>query len=410
MSSHRCLFCNAELTHLFADLGTCPPSNAFFSAEQCEQPEIFLPLQAWVCQACLLVQVPRYKAPEEIFTPDYPYHSSNSHTWVDHAKELVQTCAKRFSLGQQSFIIEVASNDGYLLQHAVTLGIPCLGIEPSTGTASVAQAKGIPTLTDFFTESLAAKLAEQDRQADLICGLNVFAHVPDINDFTAGLARLLKPEGVVVLEFPHLLRLVEGVQFDTIYHEHYFYFSLSCAQKILEAHGLRLFDVEEMPTHGGSLRVYACHAGAKHQVTERIGSLLAQEKAAGIGTLEYYLAFQEKIVNIKLDLLQFLLDARRSGKKICGYGAAAKGNTLLNYFGIRKDILPFVADISPHKQGKFLPGSRIPVSSVDELREYKPDYVLILAWNLKEEICQQLEYVKDWGGKFVTAIPRLEIW
>ena len=410
MAKHHCLFCKAELAHIFADLGACPPSNAFLSAEQCEQPEVFYPLQAWVCSSCLLVQVPRYKFPEEIFTSNYPYHSSYSHTWVEHAGEYVRAAAQRFCLGENSLIIEIGSNDGYLLQHAVALGIPCLGIDPSAGASAVAQAKGMDTITDFFTARLALQLLERDKRADLICALNVFAHVPDINDLAAGMAMLLKPEGVITLEFPHLMRLVENVQFDTIYHEHYFYYSLHCAKKIAEAHGLRLFDVEELPTHGGSLRVYACLAGARHRDTGKIGQLLAREDAIGMNTLEYYLSFQEKITNIRMNLLRFLFDVREAGQKICGYGAAAKGNTLFNYFGIRKDLLPFVADISPHKQGKFLPGSHIPVTDVQELRKYKPDYVLILAWNLKEEVSQQLEYIREWGGKFVTAIPRLCVW
>ena len=409
MTGHRCLFCKAELTRSFADLGVCPPSNAFLSEEQCEQPEIFLPLHARVCPACLLVQVPRYKLPEEIFTRDYPYHSSYSSTWVEHAGEYVQTAARRFRLGRQSFLIEIGSNDGYLLQHAVALGIPCLGIEPSAGAAAVAQTKGVDAITDFFTARLAAALVEQGKRADMICGVNVFAHVPDINDFVSGMAMLLKPEGVIVLEFPHLLNLVNGVQFDTIYHEHYFYFTLHCVKKIVEAHGLRLFDVEELSTHGGSLRVYACLNEAAHESTGMVEAVAAREESAGMHALDFYLHFQEKIDAVRFGLMRFLMQAKEEGKKLAAYGAAAKGNTLLNYCGIRKDLLPYVADASPLKQGTFLPGSRIPVVAEQNIRDMKPDCVLILPWNLKEEISKQLEYIRGWGGKFATAIPRLDI-
>ena len=407
---HRCLFCDAPLTHIFADLGTCPPSNAFLTEEQCAEPEVFHPLQAWVCSECLLVQGPHYKRPEDIFNHDYAYHSSYSTSWVEHARRYIEDMKARFSLTTDSFILEVGSNDGYLLQHAMKLRIPCLGVDPSTGAASVAQAKGIPTITTFFTQELAERLLKNNVHADLICGINVFAHVPDINDFVAGMALLLKPEGVITMEIAHLKSLVENRQFDTIYHEHYFYHTLSCLKKIVEAHGLRLFDVEELPTHGGSLRIYACHKSSKHLCSGKVDDLLHRENMAGMNTLEYYLGFQEKIDSLRLEVMRFLMDAKEQGKLVAGYGAAAKGNTLINYFGIRKDLLPFVVDASPIKQGKFLPGSRIPVVAEAKIKEVEPDYVLIFPWNLKDEIGGQLSYIRDWGGKFATTIPTLNIW
>lgn len=410
MTKHICLFCGAELTHIFADLGTCPPSNAFLSADQCDGPEVFYPLQAWVCSECLLVQGPHFKRPQDIFTHDYAYYSSYSRSWVSHARQYVQSVAERFHLGKDSLIVEVGSNDGYLLQHAVDLGIPCLGIDPSAGAASVAQTKGIPTITDFFTTKLAATLLERGKQADILCGINVFAHVPDINDFVAAMHLLLKPNGVMTMEFPHLLRLVEDVQFDTIYHEHYFYYTLRCVKQIVEKHGMRLFDVEDLPTHGGSLRIYACPSGATHEATGKIEQVLATEQTAGMNDLSFYLNFQEKIDHIRFDLMRFLMQAKEEKRRVVGYGAAAKGNTLINYFGIRSDLLPFVVDASPHKQGTFLPGSRIPVVEEQRLKDEKPDYVFILPWNLKEEISEQLDYIREWGGKFVTAIPKLNIW
>jgi len=410
MHKHRCLFCNAELTHIFADLGTCPPSNSFLNAEQCEQPELFHPLQAWICSECLLVQGPHFKRPQDIFTHDYAYFSSYSRSWVEHAKQYVHAMAKRFKLGKKSLVVEVGSNDGYLLQHAVALGIPCLGIDPSAGTAAVAQTKGIPTITDFFTARLAEKLLERGTRADLLCGINVFAHVPDINDFVAGMALLLKPEGVMTMEFPHLFRLVEDVQFDTIYHEHYFYYTLQCVRNIVEKHGMRLFDVEELPTHGGSLRIYACPKKAAHVSADTVEAVLAREEAAGMYALDFYLHFQKKINAVRFGFMRFLMQTTEEGKMVVGYGAAAKGNTLINYFGIRKDLLPYVVDASPHKQGLFLPGSRIPVVAEQKIRDTKPDFVLILPWNLKEEISEQLSYIREWGGKFVTAIPELTVW
>lgn len=407
---HKCLFCGGELKHIFADLGTCPPSNAFLQAEDLDKPELFHPLQAWVCAECLLVQGPHFKRPQDIFNHDYAYYSSYSRSWVAHAKRYVENVAKRFNLGPDSLIIEVGSNDGYLLQHAVAMGIPCLGIDPSSGAASVAQTKGIPTITDFLTTSLAAELVKNGKKADLVCGINVFAHVPSINDFVAALQMLLKPDGVMTMEFPHLLNLVKYSQFDTIYHEHYFYYTLHVVKKILEAHGMCLFDVEELQTHGGSLRVYACNSSSPLATSPKVAELLARENDEGMNRLDFYLGFQKKIDKIRYDLMTFLLNIHKDGKSIAAYGAAAKGNTLLNYCGVRSDLIPFVADASKWKQGMYLPGSRIPVVNEDRIREKKPDYVFILPWNLQEEIGEQLSYIRQWGGKFVTAIPELRVW
>lgn len=409
-STHKCLFCNAQLEYVFADLGTCPPSNAFLRPEQLDEPELFHPLQAWVCSNCLLVQGPHFKRPQEIFTHDYAYYSSYSRSWVAHAKEYVNSVSQRFNLDKNSLIIEVGSNDGYLLQHALKLGIPCMGIDPCAGAAAVAQIKGIPTVTNFFNTKLAKTLVEQGKKADLLCGINVFAHVPDINDFVSAVQMLLKPDGIMTMEFPHLLHLVDQTQFDTIYHEHYFYYTLGVAKKILDAHGLRIFDVEELPTHGGSIRVYACNKNANHAMQPSVQKLLDKEISSGMDKLEFYFGFQKKIEKIRYDLLNFLLTLQNTGKSIAGYGAAAKGNTLLNYFGIRSDMLPFVVDASPHKQGLYLPGSRIPVVKESKIYETKPDYIFILPWNLKDEISEQLSYIRSWDGKFVTAIPKISIW
>lgn len=409
-ATETCLFCGSSLTEVFADLGTSPPSNAFLTKEQCALPEQYYPLRAYVCTTCMLVQGPHYKRPQDIFNHDYAYYSSYSRSWVEHARQYVVMMAERFGLGPKSRIIEVGSNDGYLLQHAVQLGIPVLGVDPSSGAASVAQTKGIPTITDFFTSTLAANLARAGRHADLICGINVFAHIPNINDFVSGLAILLKPDGVVTMEFPYLKRLVEDVQFDTIYHEHYFYYTVTSVSQILRTHGLRIFDVEELPTHGGSLRIFACRAGGSHESTGNEMRYLALERDTGMHTLPYYADFQKKIDMTAFALMQFLIEAARQGKSVGAYGAAAKGNTLLNYAGVKSNLVSYVADASPVKQGKYLPGSRIPVVTEDRIRAEKPDYVLVLPWNLKDEISQQLAYIREWGGQFVTAIPSLSVW
>lgn len=410
MSDHKCLFCGTSLEHVFADLGTCPPSNAFLRPEQLNEPELFHPLQAWVCQNCLLVQGPHYKRPQEIFTHDYAYYSSYSRSWVAHAKNYVDKVCERFHLDEQSLIVEVGSNDGYLLQHVAKRNIPCIGIDPCAGAASVAQIKGIPTITDFFNTNLAKELLKQGKKADILCGINVFAHVPNINDFVTAIQMLLKPEGVMTMEFPHLLHLVREVQFDTIYHEHYFYYTLHVVKNILQKHSLRVFDVEELQTHGGSLRVYACNKNASYIIQPNVEKILAKEISSGMNKLEFYFDFQKKIEDLKYKLLDFFLELHRNGKTIAGYGAAAKGNTLLNYFGIRSDMLPYVVDASPHKQGMYMPGSRIPVVEEVKIKITKPDYIFILPWNLKEEISEQLSYIREWGGKFVTAIPQLSVW
>lgn len=413
LSVHRCGFCGEPLKTVFVDLGTAPPSNSFLDSVQCAQEEKFYPLLIYVCDHCLLVQSPFYKKPEEIFNQNYIYHSSWSQTWVEHAAEYVNSVARRFDLGKNSLIVEIGSNDGYLLQHAQKLGIPCLGIDPSSGAAATAQIKGINTITSFFNSSLARMLVENGKRADLVCGINVFAHVPEINDFIEGIRILLKPGGIMTMEFPHLLRLMREIQFDTIYHEHYYYYSLLAAQKMLAAHDLAIFDVEYLPTHGGSLRIYAkkmneTPRGGVNQ-TPMVNDILASERAAELDKITGYTGFQKQISRIRHDVMRFLLDAAQNGKVVMGYGAAAKGNTLLNYFGIRRDLLPFVADASPQKQGKFLPGSRIPVLHPEKIREIKPDYLFVLAWNLIDEISAQHAYIRDWNGKFVTAIPELRI-
>ncbi len=396
--------------HVFADLGTCPPSNAFLRQEQLSEAEIFYPLKVFVCSNCLLVQVPEFKSAQEIFTPDYVYFSSFSASWVEHAKQYVHDIVNSFALNEQSLMLEIGSNDGYLLQHAVSLNIPCLGIDPSVQASELAKKRGVKTLNAFFTYDLAKKLRAEGMQADLVCGINVFAHIPDINNLIAGIEHILAPHGVITMEIPHVLRLIEGYQFDTIYHEHYFYHSVLCLQNILKKHGLRIFDVQELATHGGSMRVFACKEDAKHQCTKVVYDLMEKEIAFGLQDLDFYASFQASIDNIRFELMRFLMQAKQDAKLVVGYGAAAKGNTLLNYFGIRQDLLAFVVDASPYKQGLFLPGSRIPVLSEQSIHEQKPDYVLILPWNLKEEISAQLEYARAWGAKFVTAVPKLDIW
>lgn len=410
MNNHHCLFCNSPLHHIFVNLGTCPPSNAFLTLEQCDEPEVFHPLRVYVCDECLLVQCPFFKRPQDIFNHDYVYHSSWSSSWVNHAKDYVDHICKRLGLDEESFVIEVGSNDGYLLQHMIARGVPCLGIDPSTGAASIAQTRGIPTITDFFDTTLARRLANSGKHVDLVCGINVFAHVPNINDFIEGMCILLKPNGVITMEFPHLMRLVQDVQFDTIYHEHYFYYSLKIVEKMLEAHALRLFDVEQLPTHGGSLRVYACRKEANYKKTSQVNKILQLEEDRGMNTLFFYEHFQEKVLDIRHKVMHFLLKIADTHKKIIGYGAAAKGNTMINYFGIREDLLPLIVDSSPVKQGKFLPGSRIPVHAPAEIKKLKPDYLFIFPWNLRDEISMQHAYIREWGGKFVTAIPTLKIW
>jgi SAM-dependent methyltransferase len=410
----KCSHCEAPLEHQFIDLGHQPPSNAYLSAGsgpgQASGPEVHVPLKVLVCESCWLVQLPSQHRAEELFTADYAYFSSVSSTWVEHARRYVTDMASRFSLNAGSFVVEIASNDGYLLQSVKALGIPCLGIEPTASTAAAARAKGIESLELFFGVETARKLATERRPADLIAANNVLAHVPDINDFVGGFHELLAPEGVATFEFPHLLQLVSGCQFDTIYHEHYSYLSLHAVRRIFEQQGLRVFDVELVPTHGGSLRVFACRATARTRaVTPRVSTVLEQEQAAGLLTRAYYAGFQSRAETVKLDLLSFLIEQKRRGRTVAGYGAAAKGNTLLNFAGVRSDLLPFVCDAAPSKQGRWLPGSHIPILAPQALKDRRPDFVLILPWNLKAEVMTAHRYIADWGGKFVTAVPALEI-
>jgi SAM-dependent methyltransferase len=406
----KCRHCDAPLEHVFIDLGHQPPSNAYLSAEQIDGPELHVPLKTFVCDRCWLVQLPAHHRAEELFTSDYAYFSSVSSTWVEHARRYVASMVDRLGLDANSFVVEVASNDGYLLQFLKAREIPCLGVEPTASPAKAARARGVETLEAFFGVELGRGLARERRPADLIAANNVLAHVPDINDFVAGLRELLAPEGVATLEFPHLMRLIHGGQFDTIYHEHYSYLSLHATHRIFESQGLRIFDVEELPTHGGSLRVFAARREARARpVTPRVEELLARERAAGMLGLAYYANLQQRAERVKLDLLSFLIEQKRAGRTVAGYGAAGKGNTLLNFAGVRADLLAFVCDAAPSKQGRYLPGSHIPILAPSVLKERRPDFVLILPWNLKAEIMSQHGYVADWGGRFVTAVPELWI-
>jgi hypothetical protein len=407
--SLACRFCGAPLSEVFVDLGASPLANSYLEPEDLGKAEAFYPLRAYVCGECLLVQLPEEERPEAIFS-DYAYFSSYSDSWLRHAKTYAEAMIERFGLGAGHQVIEIASNDGYLLRWFKEKGIPVLGVEPAGNVAAAAEAAGIPTVVRFFGEATARELVAEGKRADLLVGNNVLAHVPGLNDFVAGLKILLAPAGVLTMEFPHLLRLMAEDQFDTIYHEHYSYFSFATVRKIFAAHGLTLFDVEELPTHGGSLRIYACHdEDAAKPVGEKVADLLAREEAAGLGKLETYRSFGERVQRVKWGLLRFLIDTKEEGKSIAGYGAPAKGNTLLNYCGIRTDFLDYTVDRSPHKQGRYLPGVRIPIHGPDRLRQTRPDYVLILPWNLKEEIVEQMGDVRSWGGRFVVAIPEVEI-
>jgi len=406
----RCRFCGNPLTHEFIDLASAPPSNSFLTKEQLNMPETFYPLRLMVCEKCWLVQIDEYKKSGEIFNKDYPYFSSYSKTWLEHAKGYVEMITKKLGLNANSLVMEIASNDGYLLQYFMEKHIPCLGIEPSASTARAARKRGIETLEEFFGVELAEKLSNEGNKPDLIVGNNVLAHVPNINDFVKGLKIILKPGGVITMEFPHLMCLVEGNQFDTIYHEHFSYFSLHTVNRIFSSHGLVLFDVEELSTHGGSLRIFARHKeNASRVIMPSVTALLEKEAAKGMLRLDYYLDFQNKADKVKYALLSFLVNQKKAGKRVAAYGAAAKGNTLLNYCGVKKDLIDFVVDASPHKQGKFLPGSHIPVVAEEKIKSTKPDYVLILPWNIKDEIMEQLSYIHKWDGRFVTAVPELRI-
>jgi SAM-dependent methyltransferase len=407
----KCRHCSADLTTSFIDLGSAPPSNAYLTEQDLRAPEKWFPLRVLVCTECWLVQTEDYAEADELFDADYAYFSSFSTTWLAHAERYVAEMTDRFGLNAASDVVEVAANDGYLLQYVKDRGIPCLGVEPTAGTAAAARGKGIAIIEDFFGVRLAGELAADGSQADLTVANNVLAHVPDINDFVAGFAVLLKPEGVATFEFPHLLRLVAENQFDTIYHEHFSYLSLHAVKRIFEHNGLTVFEIEELPTHGGSLRIYAKHAANEMlAVTQNVQAVLAKERGAGLFTQEVYQEFAERVKKVKRDLLSFLIEAKNRGKSIAAYGAPAKGNMLLNYCGIRTDFLDYTVDRSPHKQGKYLPGSKIPIFSPDKVAQTRPDYLLILPWNIKEEIMTQMAYVRQWGGKFVTAIPDLKIY
>jgi SAM-dependent methyltransferase len=405
----NCRHCKTPLRHTFLDLGFAPPSNAYLTAEDLHRPERYYPLRVKVCEQCWLVQTEDYAQADELFSADYAYFSSTSSSWMAHARAYCEQMATALGLGAHSQVIEVASNDGYLLRNFLAAGVPCLGIEPTASTAAAAEVLGIPVLHEFFGEDLGKRLAAEGRAADLICGNNVFAHVPDINDFTRGLSAALKPEGVVTLEFPHLMRLIEHTQFDTVYHEHYSYLSLTAVQQIFIAAGLRVWDVEELPTHGGSLRVFGCCAEAARTKTPRVEELLAREVAAGLRQLAYYTTFQARADKVKDDLLAWLIEQKHAGKRVAAYGAAAKGNTLLNYAGVKPDLVPFVYDASAAKQGKYLPGSHIPILSPDALRHDVPDAVLILPWNIATEVREQLADLAARGVRFATAVPELRI-
>jgi hypothetical protein len=405
-----CRFCHSDLKHSFVDLGMSPLCESYLAPEELNQMEPFYPLHVQVCDQCFLVQLEAYVSPEHIFT-EYAYFSSYADSWLQHAKAYTDLMVERFGLNEQSNVVELASNDGYLLQYFVEKRIPCLGIEPAANVAKVAIDKGIPTLVEFFGVKSAQKLADQGKQADLLLGNNVLAQVPDLNDFVAGMKILLKPKGVITVEFPHLSCLMAENQFDTIYHEHFSYFSLITSEKIFAAHGLTIFDVEEIPTHGGSLRIYARHQEDNSQpISDRLIQLRQREEEAGITQMESYVNFAEQVKETKRKLLDFLIKAKREGKTVVGYGAPGKGNTLLNYCAIRTDFLDYTVDRNPYKQGKFLPGTHIPIYHPDKIAETKPDYVLILPWNFKDEIIKQMASIRDWGGQFVVPIPEVRVY
>ncbi len=406
----NCRHCRQALSLPFLDLGNAPPSNAYLSAAALNAPETWYPLRVLACGYCWLVQTEDHAGREALFTDDYAYFSSFSTSWLAHSQAYVQAMRERYKLGTRSLVAEVAANDGYLLQYVQAADIPCYGIEPTAGTAAAARAKGIEIVERFFGIELAESLAREGRQVDLVAANNVLAHVPDINDFVGGFERLLKPQGVATFEFPHLLRMVQQTQFDTVYHEHYSYLSLTAVRTVLAAQGLTVFDVEHLPTHGGSLRVHARRAATgRHEVSPRVAEALAEEHAAGITTPAFYQGFQARAEKVKDDLVAFLIDAKRRGWRVGAYGAAAKGNTLLNFAGVRPDLLPYVVDRNPAKQGRFMPGSRIPIVTEQHLQADRPDCVLILPWNLRDEVTEQLACVRGWGGRFVTAVPELEV-
>lgn len=405
----HCRFCNVRLKHLFVSLGSAPLSNSNLIREQLHKMEPFYPLEVYVCERCFLVQLDEFESPENIFS-DYAYFSSYSDTWLKHVEAYVDMMIERFKINNKCTVVEIASNDGYLLQYFVQKNISVLGIEPAANVAAVAMQKGVPTETVFWGIETANRLASEGKYADLLLGNNVLAHVPELNDFVAGLKTLLKPQGVITMEFPHLMKLIAAVQFDTIYHEHFSYFSFLTVEKVFNAHGLVLFDVEELPTHGGSLRIYACHKEDKTKTTsQKVFELKQKEKKAGFEDIDFYLSFGEKVKTVKRNILKFLIKAKEDSKNIVCYGAPAKGNTLLNYCGIKTDFIDYTVDRNPNKQNHYLPGSHIPIFAPDRIRETKPNYVLILPWNIKDEIIEQMFFIREWGGKFVIPIPKINV-
>ena len=410
MKPSVCRSCGAGLKYTFIDLGMSPLANSYITPEQMNRMEPFYPLHVYVCEKCLLVQLEQFSTPQDIFS-DYAYFSSFSDSWLAHARTYVDMIVDRFRLDRNSKVVEIASNDGYLLKNFVARGIPVLGVEPAANVAEVASGKGIPTKVAFFGEKTARNLTEDGWAADLIIGNNVLAHVPELNDFVSGLKVLLKPTGLVTMEFPHLLQLVEQNQFDTIYHEHFSYFSFIAVERVFARHGMKLFDVEELPTHGGSLRIYACHdSDTSKPIEARAKELKAREEKIGFDSLGHYLSFGTRVEATKRKLLSFLIAARQEGKRVVGYGAPAKGNTLLNYCGIRTDFIDYTVDRSPHKQGHFLPGVHIPIYEPERVRTTRPDYLMILPWNIREEVMQQMSYIREWGGKFVVPIPEVRVY
>mgnify|MGYP005841271139 CR=1 FL=1 len=409
MTESCCRFCQSPLTTTFVDLGMSPLSNAYIAEGELRSGETFYPLHTFVCAHCFLVQLEEFETPDKIFS-EYAYFSSYSETWLNHAKRYVDSMVTRFGLSCQHQVVEVASNDGYLLQYFHEKGVPVLGVEPAVNVAKVAQDKGIASVVRFFNEETARELAGQGKQADLLLGNNVLAHVPDINDFVRGMALLLKANGVITMEFPHLLQLIEHNQFDTIYHEHFSYLSLLTVQQIFAEHGLRIFDVEQLPTHGGSLRIYACHVyNDDYPQSHRVADLQNAEVGGGLDRLETYQVFSQRVYRAKRELLKFFIAAQEAGKSVVGYGAAAKGNTLLNYCGIKADFMEYVVDRSPHKQGRYLPGTHIPIYEPEQVAKTKPDYLVVLPWNIKEEVVEQMTHIREWGGRFVVPIPTVEV-
>ncbi|MBL1140651.1 MAG: methyltransferase domain-containing protein [Proteobacteria bacterium] len=405
----KCRHCKSELEYKFLDLGFMPPSNAYLTNKELNKPELTFPLRLFVCSNCWLVQTDDYTCAEDLFTDKYAYFSSISKQWLLHAKNYVDSISNKIGITKNSYVVEIAANDGYLLKNFVAARVPCLGIEPTASTADNAEEQGIPICREFFTKALALKLKNENKQADLIIGNNVFAHVPDINDFSEGMKILLKESGTITLEFPHLMELLKHKQFDTVYHEHFSYLSLFTVNNIFKNVGLKIWDIDKLETHGGSLRVYGCHLDDPREVSEIVNKIILEEEQLGLYDLDIYNSFQKHVDNIKNNFLSFIIKQKKKGKKIVAYGAAAKGNTLLNYAGVKSDLISCVYDAAPAKQGNYLPGSHIPILHPDEIDNDRPDFMIILPWNISNEIIQQLQHINDWGCKFVTAIPEIKI-